>query len=211
MSFCPASSRDARGGAPTRTPARFTRPTTVRGTGRANCYRTFPARLARGTGADMRVELGSAIFAALAAKVAAHKPATGYEWGVHTVDGVPFELLGEGVSRVSLLGPDGVVYKASKTPDYGQFTSERALFDSLAEQRASWCPDFWPYDALRVMAMRFYRMVSDLGSLTPDQLGFYHENLAWVGRVPVGVGNFALDANSRLVLIDGGYPDALSV
>lgn len=154
----------------------------------------------------MRTMMGSAELAQVAAEVAAsHTPGS----GVAEHGGVEFQVLGEGISRVALLGPDGVVYKTSKPGrDQGQFASEVLIFDALTDQGVTWCPSYWPYEEHRVMAMPRYRVVHDLNTLTPDQWGLYWAEMQTVWFVPVGVGNFGVRTDGSLVLIDAGRADA---
>lgn len=106
-----------------------------------------------------------------------------------------FEVLGVGATRVALLGPDGVVYKASWDTDGTAHASEREVFDILDRYDVPCCPDFWPYDELRVMAMRRYRPFD--GDPTRSHVG-------QVLHGDVSAPNCGVDEDGRVVLLDGG-------
>lgn len=138
----------------------------------------------------MRVELGSARVAQqIVDCVRGRDPAALLR--LDSIVGMP--VLGTGASRVAVLGPDGVVYKASWNPEDHQFDSEARLFQIIEDYGLAGCPDFWPYFEHRVMAMRRYGPC--LLATIPDSVGLYGD------VVPE---NFGLDERGRLVVIDGG-------
>jgi len=108
-----------------------------------------------------------------------------------TVEGMSFDVIGVGSSRIAVLGSDGVIYKAPHPNNppraWAAHKRERELFD--ASQGESWCPDYQPYDECHVMAMRRYSSPAE-----PVITVWPLDNRD----------NFGTTEDGRTVLIDGG-------
>ncbi len=166
----------------------------------------------------MRVELGSAELAQLAAEVGSGPLP---ELGPMEHGGVAFDVLGRGGTRLALLGPDGVVYKPVLPGHDVDFLLELAVFEWAEREGVSWCPDFWPYEEHYVMAMRRYSILGyapnqpvpddPTVALPPPVTGYegsavYDHMVHMVNGLAGGDAayNAGTDEDGRVVLIDGG-------
>lgn len=122
---------------------------------------------------------------------------------------------------------DGILYKVLKDQSLTWFyTTEKTRFETLNTAGKTWLPDYWPYDAYNVMAIREYTLLQTAGTRhTRDS----HPDFSWgnftsqmgndladirASGMRYGVAECAADSGGNVRLIDGSsglHSDTLPV